>query len=330
VKHVFVHHPLESIHPVANQAAQVASCAGKQGASAFWAMHELLFERASEWSGAEDALEEYGEYGAELGLDTAALLSCIESQEMAPEVQRQLELGLSTGVSGVPAFFVNDWFVSGAQDYAVFEQVIESALRGEHPPPTPTPLPEGATAFDVNPDAPARTYGGDVTIGSVDAEILLLEFLDLASEPTAGYVSEVWPGLVSDYVDAATVRVLVKYFPASENVAAITAAQATECAANQDAFLLMHDKLFADRTWIEAGDVSAALQGYAAELGLDIDAFTTCLSEEQTAEKVDQDVLIAQRNQLQPAPQFVIFYAGQAGIVPLDELRSVLDQLLAE
>jgi protein-disulfide isomerase len=293
-------------------------------------MHELLFERASEWSGVEDALQKYEEYGAELGLDTAALLSCVESQEMAPEVQRQLELGLSTGVSGVPAFFANDWFVSGAQDYAVFEQVIESALSGEHPPPTPTPLPEGATAFDVNPDAPARTYGGDVTIGSAEAEILLLEFLDLASEATADYVAEVWPGLVSDYVDAAAVRVLVKYFPASGDVPAVTAAQAAECAANQDAFLPMHNKLFADRAWIEAEDVVAALEAYAAELGLDADGFSTCLGEGQAAEKVDQDILIAQRNQLQPAPQFVIFYAGQAGIVPLDELRSVLDELLAQ
>lgn len=290
-------------------------------------MHELLFERASEWSGAADALATYREYGTELGLDTAALLACVESQEMAPEVQRQLELGLSVGVSGVPAFFVNDWFISGAETYAKFEQAIEGALRGEPPPPTPTPAP---SAFEVNPATPGRTYGGDVTIGSADAEVLLLEFLDLASEATAEYVAEVWPGLVSDYVDAATVRVLVKYFPAAEDVRAVTSAQAAECAANQNAFLPMHDRLVADRTWIEAEDLTAALEGYAAELGLDVDAFSTCLSEEQTAEKVDQDVLLAQRNQLEPAPQFVIFYAGQAGIVPLDELRSVLDQLLAQ
>jgi len=320
---------LESIHPQANQAAQVSSCAGKQNASAFWEMHELLFERTSEWSGAEDALEQFTEYAIELGLDSAALLACVESEELAPEIQRQLDLGLSLGVSGVPAFFINDWLLSGAQDYAVFEQTIEAALRGEHPPPTPTPLPEGATAFDVNPNVPSRTYGGDVSIGSADADLLLLEFLDLASQPTADYVAEVWPGLISDYVDAGTVRVLVKYFPASGDAAAVTAAQAAECAANQDAFLAMHDQLFADRSWLTAADTTAALGAYADELGLDAEAFGQCLAEEQTAEKVEQDVLIAQRNQLQPAPQFVVFYGGQAGIVPLDELRSVLDDLLA-
>jgi len=142
---VFIQHPLASIHPQAPKAAEAALCASKQGAKAFWAMHEVLFEKAREWSGQENLTELFKGYAAELGLDTEAFVACLESGETADQVQAELKQGEALGVSGVPSFFINDWFIEGAQPFEVFQEVIEKALRGEHPPPTPTPLPPGVT-----------------------------------------------------------------------------------------------------------------------------------------------------------------------------------------
>jgi protein-disulfide isomerase len=93
----------------------------------------------------------------------------------------------------------------------------------------------------------------------------------------------------------------------------------------------MYDLLFAKQDeWSQAEDVPAVLKGYAAELGLDADAFATCLDEGQMSDKVIQDFIIGQQNQFPPAPQFFIFKGQQGGYAPLDQLHEVIEQLLAQ
>jgi len=319
------------MHPQAQKAAEASLCAGKQGAEAFWPMHELLFEKAEEWSEQEDLTELFKGYAAELGLDTDAFVACLESGETAAQVQAELERGEALGVGGVPAFFINDWFVSGAQPFEVFQETIEAALRGEHPPPTPTPLPPGATLFDPNPEQPGYTYGGDAFCGSDEAEIGLIGFVDFQSAENHQYFLEDWPDLEKEYVESGKVRLIVKHFPALEHTQGFTAAEAAECAGQQGAFCSMYDLLFTKQDeWSQLDDVTAVFKEYAAELDLDADIFATCLDEGQTVEKVMQDFTIGQENEFPPAPVFFIFKGEEGGYVPLDQLQEAIEQLLAQ
>ncbi|HID86805.1 MAG TPA: hypothetical protein EYP55_05425, partial [Anaerolineae bacterium] len=275
--------------------------------------------------------ERFKGYAAELGLDAEAFVACLESGETAAQVQAELEQGQAAGVRGTPAFFVNDWFVSGAQPYEVFQETIEKALRGEHPPPTPTPLPPGATPFDPNPERPGYTYGGDATHGSAEAEIVLVEFVDLQSSENRQHFLDVWPELEETYVEPGKVRLIIKHFPAADHAPAFKAAEAAECAGQQEAFWAMYDLLFRrQEEWSQAKDVPDTLKGYAAELGLDADDFGTCLDEGQTEEKVKQDFTIGQQNQFPPAPQFFIIAEGRGMYVPSDKLQETIEQLLAK
>jgi protein-disulfide isomerase len=294
-------------------------------------MHELLFEKAREWGGQENLTELFKGYAAEVGLDTEAFVACLEAEETAAQVQAELERGEEAGVRGTPAFFVNDWFVSGAQPFEVFQDTIEKALRGEHPPPTPTPLPPGATLFDPNPERPGYTYGGDAFCGSEEAEVVLAEFVDFQSPENRQHFLEEWPALEKEYVESGKVRLMIKHFPAAEHTQGFTAAEAAECAGQQEAFCSMYDLLFQKQEeWSQAEDVSATFKKYATELGLDVDAFATCLDEGQTADKVMQDFTIGKENQFPPAPQFFIFKGQQGGYVPLDKLQEALEQFLAQ
>lgn len=294
-------------------------------------MHEQLFQKQQEWSKQEDATEVFKGYATELGLDTKAFVSCLESEETAAQVQAELEQGQAAGVRGTPAFFVNDWFVSGAQPFEKFQQVIEAALRGEHPAPTPTPLPPGATPFDPNPERPGYTYGGDAFCGSEEAEIGLIEFVDFQSAENRQHFAEEWPDLEKEYVKSGKVRLIVKHFPALEHTQGFTAAEAAECAGQQGAFCSMYNLLFQKQDeWSQAEDVSAVFKGYAAELDLDAEAFATCLDEGQMSDKVMQDFTIGQQNQFPPAPVFFIFKGQQGGYAPLDKLQESIEQLLAQ
>jgi len=294
-------------------------------------MHEHLFERQQDWSGQENLTERFEEYAAELSLDTDAFVACLESGETVAQIQAEYEQGEAAGVEGVPAFYINDWFVSGAQPFDVFQQVIEAALRGEHPPPTATPLPPGVTPFDPNPERPGYTYGGDAFCGSEEAEISLVEFIDFQSQESRKYFLEAWPDLEKKYVEPGKVRLITKHFPAADHPQGFKAAEAAECAGQQEAFCSMHDLLLQrQEEWSQAEEVSATLKGYAGELGLDVDAFTACLDEGQTVDKVGQDVSIARRNNFPSAPQLFLLKGTQGGHVPLDQLQQTIEQLLLQ
>jgi len=319
------------MHPQSQKAAEASLCAGKQGAEAFWPMHELLFEKSEEWSGQENLIELFKGYAAELGLDTEAFVACLEAGETADQVQSELEQGEVLGVGGVPAFFINDWFVEGAQSFEVFQETIEAALRGEHPSPTPTPLPPGATIFDANPEQPGYTYNGDAFCGSDEAAIGLIEFVDFQSAENLQHFVEGWPDLEEEYVESGKVRLIVKHFPAIEHTQGFTAAEAAECAGQQGAFCDMYDLLFSKQDeWSQVEDVPAVLKGYADELGLDGAAFATCLDEGQTSDKVMEDFIIGQENQFPPAPLFFIFKGELGGYVSLDQLQEAIEELMAE
>ena len=57
-------------------------------------------------------------------------------------------------MQGTPAFFINDWFMSGAYPFEEFQNNIEKAKQGQKPAPTPTPLPQGVEFFEADPNRP--------------------------------------------------------------------------------------------------------------------------------------------------------------------------------
>ncbi len=116
--------PLTSIHQHAQKAAEASECADDQGK--FWEYHDLVFENQS----AIDVASLKG-YAAELGLDTDTFNECLDGGKQSSEVEKDSQDAQAAGVSGTPAFFINGEFVSGAQPFSVFQQVIDAALAGE-------------------------------------------------------------------------------------------------------------------------------------------------------------------------------------------------------
>ena len=313
-------------------AAEAANCAGQVGgASAYWAMHDQLFVRQAEWSGKGNADAIFKGYAEKLELDAAAFDDCLDSGATRAQVEADAAEGSTRGVRGTPTFFINGQPLVGAQPYTIIAQVIDAALAGETPA-TPTPLPPGATTpFAPNPERPGYTYSGDAYCGSEETEITLAQFVDFQSPENRQHFLEEWPELKKKYVDTGKVRLMVKHFPAPDHTQGFTAAEAAECAGQQGAFCSMYDLLFQKQDeWSQTEDVTATLKGYAAELGLDGDAFATCLDEGQTADKVTQDVTMGQQSLFPPAPVFFIFKGRQGGDVPLDKLQESIKQLLAE
>jgi protein-disulfide isomerase len=117
--------PIMQIHPYAGLAALAAECADDQGK--FWGMHDLLFERQSEWA-IPQARELFAAYARELGLDEEAFSECMTTEKHAEEIFQDLQDGVSYGVQGTPAFFINGEKLEGAWPFEKFQEVIDAAL----------------------------------------------------------------------------------------------------------------------------------------------------------------------------------------------------------
>jgi len=68
-------------------------------------------------------------YAADLALDTEAFNACLDGGEFRASVQQDFSEGAEIGVTGTPAFFVNGRFLSGAQPFEQFKQLIDEELE---------------------------------------------------------------------------------------------------------------------------------------------------------------------------------------------------------
>jgi protein-disulfide isomerase len=126
VRLVYRDFPLTSIHGDALSAAEAANCAGEQGA--YWKYHDKLF--AAENGLGKDALLKYAN---DLGLDSPAFESCLNSEKYKDEVEGDLNFATELGVRSTPTFFINGLAIVGAQPFEVFQGVIDKELAGEIP-----------------------------------------------------------------------------------------------------------------------------------------------------------------------------------------------------
>ncbi len=282
VVHVFRHFPLTQIHPLAVPAAKAAYCAGQQAPALFWEMHDWLFANQSTWNRADDAVAQFRQAALGFGAQAAAFDACVADPATEARIQRDLNEGISRGVQGTPAFFINDWFLSGAYPLAEFQDKIEKAQLGMSPPPTPTPLPPGVEFFDADPARPGFTYDGSPSLGAANAPLVLISFEDFKSAKSAEYAQTVEPALRARFVASDQVRLVFKFFPDSAPGAAVAAL----CAARQGKFWEFRSLLYAEQSAWAEGD-AAAMGRYAGQMGLDGTAFGDCVADEKARNEVE-------------------------------------------
>jgi protein-disulfide isomerase len=137
VRFVYRDFPISSIHEWAQKAAEAGECADEQGK--FWEYHDLIFASQTalnqqlETEGLNGIVGTFKGYAGQLGLDTTAFNSCLDSSKFAQEVQKDYNDGVAAGVTGTPAFYINGQEVIGAQPLAAFQAAIDAALQQTAP-----------------------------------------------------------------------------------------------------------------------------------------------------------------------------------------------------
>lgn len=126
VKLLFKHFPLVSIHPNAQKAAHAVEAAGEQGK--FFEFADLLYDKQGEWSGLGNPDNKFQDYAGSLNLDKAKFKEDYSKSEIADRVEEQRNEGITNGVNGTPAFFLNGEKIENPGDLEGFKKLVDEAL----------------------------------------------------------------------------------------------------------------------------------------------------------------------------------------------------------
>ena len=160
--------------------------------------------------------------------------------------------------------------------------------------------------------------GRDHIRGRVDAPFTLLEYGDFEC-PFCGAATGTIRELQQRF--GADLRYVFRHLPLEDvHPHAELAAQAAEAAGAQGRFWEMHDILFGHQDQLEFED----LIGYAAELGLDVEAFTRALKEGLYEQRVRDDVVSAEVSGARGTPTFFVGNDRHVGPYDAETLTQAL------
>jgi predicted DsbA family dithiol-disulfide isomerase len=158
--------------------------------------------------------------------------------------------------------------------------------------------------------------------GREDAPVTLVEYADFEC-PYCGMAEPVVRDLVAAY--GADLRYVFRHLPLSDvHEHAELAAEAAEVAAAHGRFWEMHDRLFAGSEALEMRDVVR----YAAEVGLDPDAFAADLESRRYALRVARDVESADQSGVAGTPTFFLNGRRYGGSPDVESLKVAIDREL--
>jgi protein-disulfide isomerase len=324
---IFRDFPLSS-QPQSPLAHNAARCAGEQGAVAYWAMHDRLFQDIGAWANSR-ANQVFAGFGEDIGLEMESFTGCLDSNKYASAVQADWQSGRARGVNSTPTFFINGQPLIGAQPLTVFNQAISAVLAGQPLPGSqvadPAPQPNQPI---VMPTPVPLTGQFAADLGDPRAPVTIVEFSDYECPFCRRHSMETMPFIMAEMIETGRVYYVFKDLPLdSIHAEARPAAVAARCAGEQDAYWEMHDLLFENQPeWSRSGPaVTGLLTGYAAELGLDQSSFAACLSSGRYDAAVQENVDEAFSLGINGTPFFFVNGYPLSGALPAHVFTYVVE-----
>jgi len=122
IRLVFKHYPLTDIHPWAMTAAIASQCAFQQNPSAFWKIHDAIFD-AQDVISPSNVWDKMLDLVTQQGLNVEDYRACIINPETASQVKETIDEGHELAITATPTTFVNYRRVVGP-DKPMIEQYI--------------------------------------------------------------------------------------------------------------------------------------------------------------------------------------------------------------
>jgi protein-disulfide isomerase len=122
IRLVFKHYPLTDLHPWAMTAAIASQCAYQQSPSAFWKIHDAIFD-AQDVISPSNVWDKMLDLANQLGLNAEVYRACMINPETSSQVQSIIDEGHALTITATPTTFVNSRRVVGP-DKLMIEQYV--------------------------------------------------------------------------------------------------------------------------------------------------------------------------------------------------------------
>jgi protein-disulfide isomerase len=227
-------------------------------------------------------------------------------------------------------------FISGSF-WTEFKSVGKKADQSETAP-TPT-----TGSAPVLPEAQALGAEDQVLIGDSktskgdpEAPVIIVEFSEFLCPFCAEHVGvdviasrpidqeKTYQRIMAEYIETGKVRYIFRHYPIHGDPAK-KAAEATLCARDQEKFWEYHDLLFEN-----FGFSQEDFSGFAAQLGMNLDQFSECLSSGRYAQAVEADFSLGQKMGVSGTPTFFINGRKLGGAYPFESFKTIIEEELAK
>ncbi|MBK8251110.1 MAG: thioredoxin domain-containing protein [Polyangiaceae bacterium] len=309
------------------------------GHEAFWKFHKAAFEN-------QRALtpENFEAWAVAAGVDKAKFKAAYDSKQFDAKIDKDMEVGKASGVTGTPASLINGVFLSGAQPVDKFKAVIDEQIKaaeakkaaGVKADRVYVELTKENKAKNPPPKGRDEQKQDDKTVwkvpvgenapfkGNANALVTIVLFSDFQCpfcskvEPTLEEVLKAYPEKV---------RVVWKDNPLPFHPRAEPAGELAREARAQKGdkgFWAAHDLLFKNQQKLADED----LLGYAKELGLDVDKVKAAITDKKYKAIFDADQDQADELQAQGTPHMFINGRRIVGAQPIDNFKKIIDEEL--
>ncbi len=163
--------------------------------------------------------------------------------------------------------------------------------------------------------------------GKADAPVTIDEYADFQC-PVCGQASKVIQQIAPKYLDTGKAKVVFHHF-AFIGQESQWAAEASECARDQNKFWEFADYIYAHQAGENAGAFSKDnLKKLAQQMGgLDMATFNSCLDSDQHSEIVRQETAEGQRLGVQATPTFFVNGQKIEGLLQANQFAQLIDSL---
>lgn len=145
-------------------------------------------------------------------------------------------------------------------------------------------------------------------LGSADAPLTMVEFVDLQCPFCREYATTVFEDIKKNWIDTGKLRYPTRDLPLDMHPHARNAARGARCSGEQGKFWDMHTRLLRNANLLSPEYIAKT----ADELGLDATSFSSCLASKRSDEAIERDIADAVKAGIRGTPTFVLGRSGGA------------------
>lgn len=167
--------------------------------------------------------------------------------------------------------------------------------------------------------------------GSRTAPVWLVEISDFQCPFCKKWHDEVYPVIQREFIAPGHVRMAYVNLPLSQHQHAIPAALTALCAAAQDKFWPVHDKLFqTQERWTKLPTVAALFDSLAVAGGVDAATWRGCMRSGVMERVINGDLARVRPRGVRTTPTFFVGSEMVEGAAPVDTFRVYIRRALAK